>query len=135
MTGWLLWQRLCQPLYRNPKADVLGDEVWTPMWCVWRQWIKSPSQHQPKLCVSSGLRLPALALALTPQPPPLLRCAGAFLPSAGICLNPSVAAGLMAVSSVAVVSNSLLLRASHGAADSQGAPAGSQAQQPSGASM
>lgn len=67
--------------------------------------------------------------------PTLPHCAGAFLPSAGICLNPSVAAGLMAVSSVAVVSNSLLLRASHGAADSQGAPAGSQAQQPSGASM
>ncbi|GAX72668.1 hypothetical protein CEUSTIGMA_g124.t1 [Chlamydomonas eustigma] len=36
--------------------------------------------------------------------------AGALLPSYGICLNPSVAAGMMAFSSVAVVSNSLLLR-------------------------
>ena len=36
--------------------------------------------------------------------------AGALLPVAGVCLNPSMAAGMMAMSSVAVVSNSLLLR-------------------------
>jgi Cu+-exporting ATPase len=37
--------------------------------------------------------------------------AGALLPSLGIALNPSAAGGMMAMSSVAVVSNSLLLRA------------------------
>ncbi|GFR51780.1 hypothetical protein Agub_g14237, partial [Astrephomene gubernaculifera] len=37
--------------------------------------------------------------------------AGALLPSAGVALNPSAAAAMMALSSVAVVSNSLLLRA------------------------
>ena len=36
--------------------------------------------------------------------------AGALLPSMGIALNASAAGGLMAVSSLAVVSNSLLLR-------------------------
>jgi Cu2+-exporting ATPase len=36
--------------------------------------------------------------------------AGALLPSAGLALNPSAAGGLMAMSSLAVVSNSLLLR-------------------------
>lgn len=36
--------------------------------------------------------------------------AGALLPSLGIALNASAAGGLMAVSSLAVVSNSLLLR-------------------------
>lgn len=48
--------------------------------------------------------------------------AGALLPSAGICLNPSVAAGMMAVSSVAVVSNSLLLRLAQGQASAVAAP-------------
>jgi Cu2+-exporting ATPase len=37
--------------------------------------------------------------------------AGALLPSLGVALNPSAAGAMMAVSSVAVVSNSLLLRA------------------------
>ena len=37
--------------------------------------------------------------------------AGALLPGFGIALNPSVAGGMMAMSSVAVVANSLLLRA------------------------
>lgn len=37
--------------------------------------------------------------------------AGALLPTFGIALNPSIAAAMMAFSSVAVVSNSLLLRA------------------------
>jgi Cu2+-exporting ATPase len=41
----------------------------------------------------------------------LFYTAGALLPAYGICLYPSVAAGMMAFSSVAVVSNSLLLRA------------------------
>ena len=36
--------------------------------------------------------------------------AGALLPSHGLVLSPSVAGGLMAFSSIAVVSNSLLLR-------------------------
>ncbi len=36
---------------------------------------------------------------------------GALLPSMGVCLNPSAAACIMSFSSVAVVSNSLLLRA------------------------
>ncbi len=35
---------------------------------------------------------------------------GVLLPSQGLALNPSIAAGMMALSSVAVVSNSLLLR-------------------------
>jgi Cu2+-exporting ATPase len=39
--------------------------------------------------------------------------AGALLPEYGIALNPSAAAGMMAFSSVAVVSNSLLLRAQY----------------------
>ncbi len=50
----------------------------------------------PCLCVSYPFRPP------TP---------GALLPSMGIALNPSAAAAMMAFSSVAVVSNSLLLRA------------------------
>jgi Cu2+-exporting ATPase len=37
--------------------------------------------------------------------------AGAALPAAGLALSPSMAGGLMALSSLAVVSNSLLLRA------------------------
>jgi Cu2+-exporting ATPase len=41
--------------------------------------------------------------------------AGALLPSLGIALNPSAAGGMMAFSSVAVVSNSLLLRAQYAA--------------------
>jgi Cu2+-exporting ATPase len=41
--------------------------------------------------------------------------AGALLPSMGIALNPSAAGGMMAFSSVAVVSNSLLLRAQYAA--------------------
>ena len=46
--------------------------------------------------------------------------AGALLPSMGIALNPSAAGGMMAFSSVAVVSNSLLLRAQYAAdADSR----------------
>ena len=40
--------------------------------------------------------------------------AGAALPAAGIALNPSVAGGMMAFSSVAVVANSLLLRGRFG---------------------
>jgi len=40
--------------------------------------------------------------------------AGALLPSLGLALNPSAAGGMMAMSSVAVVSNSLLLRAQRG---------------------
>lgn len=39
--------------------------------------------------------------------------AGALLPSMGVALNPSAAGGMMAFSSVAVVSNSLLLRAQY----------------------
>eukprot|EP00878_Enallax_costatus_P010699 GHUV01011175.1.p1 GENE.GHUV01011175.1~~GHUV01011175.1.p1 ORF type:complete len:791 (+),score=278.39 GHUV01011175.1:1241-3613(+) len=42
--------------------------------------------------------------------------AGALLPSMGVALNPSAAGGMMAFSSVAVVSNSLLLRAQYMAA-------------------
>ncbi|KAG2433172.1 hypothetical protein HYH02_012715 [Chlamydomonas schloesseri] len=42
--------------------------------------------------------------------------AGALLPSLGVALNPSAAAGMMAFSSVAVVSNSLMLRAGRGGA-------------------
>lgn len=45
--------------------------------------------------------------------------AGALLPSTGIALNPSAAAAMMAFSSVAVVSNSLLLRAQYGLKDSR----------------
>jgi Cu2+-exporting ATPase len=41
--------------------------------------------------------------------------AGALLPSMGIALSPSAAGGMMAFSSVAVVSNSLLLRAQYAA--------------------
>ncbi len=40
--------------------------------------------------------------------------AGALLPTMGVCLNPSAAAAMMAFSSVAVVTNSLLLRARYG---------------------
>ncbi|PNW77102.1 hypothetical protein CHLRE_10g422201v5 [Chlamydomonas reinhardtii] len=49
--------------------------------------------------------------------------AGALLPSLGVALNPSAAAGMMAFSSVAVVSNSLMLRAGR-AAPAAGAAAG-----------
>lgn len=45
--------------------------------------------------------------------------AGALLPSHGISLDPSVAAGLMAGSSLAVVTNSLLLRTHFGSASKQ----------------
>lgn len=60
--------------------------------------------------------------------------AGALLPAYGVALDPSTAAGLMAFSSVAVVSNSLLLR--RAAEQLPGAPAppagavGSTTQQP-----
>ena len=50
--------------------------------------------------------------------------AGVLLPGFGLALNPSAAAGMMAFSSVAVVSNSLLLRsgdASDGEAAADGA--------------
>ena len=40
--------------------------------------------------------------------------AGALLPSVGLAISPSVAGGMMAVSSLAVVSNSLLLRVQQG---------------------
>lgn len=40
--------------------------------------------------------------------------AGALLPTWGIVVNPSMAAGMMALSSIAVVSNSLLLRVQSG---------------------
>eukprot|EP00798_Chlamydomonas_sp_ICE-L_P024896 gene24896-biopygen19309 len=47
--------------------------------------------------------------------------AGTMLPSMGMCLNPSAAAGMMmAFSSVAVVSNSLLLRARYGLGEVKG---------------
>jgi Cu+-exporting ATPase len=46
--------------------------------------------------------------------------AGALLPSMGIALNPSAAGGMMALSSVAVVSNSLLLRARKGRGGGKG---------------
>lgn len=57
--------------------------------------------------------------------------AGALLPSFGIALNPSAAGGMMALSSVAVVSNSLLLRAQKGRLGGGGAqqPAREQQQQ------
>jgi len=48
--------------------------------------------------------------------------AGALLPHWGISLDPSVAAGLMAGSSLAVVSNSLLLRTHFGAAPDRATP-------------
>jgi Cu2+-exporting ATPase len=46
--------------------------------------------------------------------------AGALLPAYGVSLNPSLAAAMMALSSVAVVSNSLLLRLQFGAGSSYG---------------
>eukprot|EP00983_Pelagomonas_calceolata_P110268 1159651-Pelagomonas_calceolata.AAC.2 len=45
----------------------------------------------------------------------------ALLPSFGVALTPSTAAGMMAFSSVAVVSNSLLLRARY-SVDAQAKP-------------
>lgn len=58
------------------------------------------------------------ALPASPDRPaphaPTLCMPGALLPSMGIALNPSAAAAMMALSSVAVVSNSLLLRAGQG---------------------
>ncbi|GIM14918.1 hypothetical protein Vretimale_17776, partial [Volvox reticuliferus] len=52
--------------------------------------------------------------------------AGALLPSLGWSLNPSAAAAMMAFSSVAVVSNSLLLRAGRAAGSAPGAAAAAQ---------
>eukprot|EP00891_Asterochloris_glomerata_P000481 jgi/Astpho2/481/Aster-03526 len=54
--------------------------------------------------------------------------AGALLPVCGIALNPSVAGGMMAFSSLAVVTNSLMLRAQFG---QQGLPLHAQQQQQS----
>ncbi|GBF96439.1 copper-transporting ATPase chloroplastic [Raphidocelis subcapitata] len=54
--------------------------------------------------------------------------AGALLPTLGVALSPSAAGGMMAFSSVAVVGNSLLLRATAGGRGRPAAPAGQRPQ-------
>ena len=55
--------------------------------------------------------------------------AGALLPSMGIALNASAAGGMMAFSSLAVVSNSLLLR-THPLGEAAAVPSGAAAREP-----
>jgi P-type Cu+ transporter len=59
--------------------------------------------------------------------------AGALLPSWGVALSPSAAGGMMAFSSVAVVANSLLLRAQYGQRATEPAAAAGRSAQPAAA--